>query len=157
MRGTYQARTHNIDPLMIPKSSNFGAKDYRFFNKIAILPSPDEIHTQAKAQHLAGVLPPLMCDHRLCYSKDSGLFVKRGTDMRISQGQCLHGIGQLLKDEFHVPEGCGWRQDSKIMLILTEYLQVPTLEQLWDMLETEDRVSVSYELWTICNNLCQLE
>lgn len=155
-----------LTPPMIPKSPNFDAKDSQFFNKFANLPSPEEVRAQAKAQYLAGV----SVDNRKTFSsfgpyvrpppavfEDLGLFVKWGSAVSVSEGQCLYAIAQLLKDHVPVPEVYGWRQEGDEIFIYMEYLQAQTLEQAWDMLESDDRVSVCNELRIICNNLRQLE
>lgn len=77
--------------------------------------------------------------------------------MRISEGQCLYAIGQHLKGHVPVPEIYGWRTDGDQTFIYMEHLHARTLEQAWDMLEPDDRVSVCSELRTICNNIRQLE
>jgi hypothetical protein len=106
---------------MIPKSADFDVKDSQFFRKFTKLPSPEEVRSQAKAQHLVGVCP----DNRKTFSiagphvrpppvifKDLGLFVKWGSAARISEGQCLYALGYLLKDHVPVPEIYGWREDG---------------------------------------------
>jgi hypothetical protein len=151
---------------MIPKSADFDVKDSQFFRKFTKLPSPEEVRSQAKAQHLVGVCP----DNRKTFSiagpyvrpppvifKDLGLFVKWGSAARISEGQCLYALGHLLKDHVPVPEIYGWREDGGQTFIYMEYLHAQTLEQVWDKLEPDDRVSVCYELRTIYNNLRHLE
>ncbi|KAJ5081959.1 Aminoglycoside phosphotransferase [Penicillium argentinense] len=151
---------------MIPKSPVFDAKSSRFFERFARLPSPDEVRKQAETQHLEG----LCLDERKSFSiagphvrpppvvfKDLGLFVKWGTAMSISEGQCLWAIGQRLKDHVPVPEIYGWREDGNEVFIYMEYLHAQTLEQAWDVMEPAERVSVCSELRTIFDNLRQLE
>jgi hypothetical protein len=155
-----------LTPLMIPKSPDFDVKDSQFFRKFTKLPTPEEVRSQAKAQHLAGVCP----DDRKTFSitgphvrpppvifKDLGLFVKWGSAARISEGQCLYALGQLLKDHVPVPEIYGWREDGGQTFIYIEYLHAQTLEQVWDKLEPDDRVSICCELRTIFSNLRHLE
>ncbi|KAJ5240286.1 hypothetical protein N7468_004905 [Penicillium chermesinum] len=89
--------------------------------------------------------------------KDLGLFIKWATAVRISEGQCLYAIGQLLKDHVPVPEVYGWREDGNERFIYMENLHALTLEQAWDMLEHDDRISVCCELRTILKRLRQLE
>lgn len=151
---------------MIPKSSDFDVKDSQFFKKFTKLPSPEEVRSQAKAQHLAGVCP----DNRKTFSingphvrpppvifKDLGLFVKWGSAARISEGQCLYALGQLLKNHVPVPEVYGWREDGGQTFIYMEYLHAQTLEQVLDKLGPDDRVSICCELRTIYNNLRHLD
>lgn len=144
-----------LTPLMIPKFPGFRCEASQFFEKFTNLPSPEEVRAQAKAQHLAGVCS----DDRKTFSmvgphvrpppvifKDQGLFVKWGSAVRLSEGQSLYAIGQLLKDHVPVPEIYGWRKDGDETFIYMEYLHAQTLEQVWDTLEPHDRVSVCYEL-----------
>ncbi|KAJ5189992.1 Aminoglycoside phosphotransferase [Penicillium cf. griseofulvum] len=155
-----------LTPLMIPESPDFDVKDSQFFKRFTKLPTPEEVRSQAKAQHLAGVCP----DDRKTFSitgpyvrpppvifKDLGLFVKWGSAARISEAQCLYTIGQLLKDHVPVPEIYGWREDGGQTFIYMEYLHAQTLEQVWDKLEPNDRVSICCELRTIFSNLRHLE
>lgn len=86
-----------------------------------------------------------------------GLFVKWGSAVRISEGQCLYAIGQLLRDQVPVPELYGWREDGDEIFIYMEYLDAQTLEQAWDALGPDDRVSVCGELRKIYDKLRQLE
>ena len=155
-----------LTPQMIPKSPNFDVKDSQFFKKFTKLPSPEEVRSQAKAQHLAGVCP----DNRKTFSmtgfnyrtppvifEDLGLFVKWGGIVRTSEGQCLYALGQLLKDDVPIPEIYGWRVDGGETFLYMEYLHGQTLKQVWDKLEPDDRVSICCELRTIFNNIRRLQ
>jgi hypothetical protein len=126
-----------LTPLMIPKSNDFDVKDSQFFRKFTKLPSPEEVRSQAKSQHLAGICP----DNRKTFSitgpnvqpppvlfKDLGLFVKWGSAAKISEGQCLYALGQLLKHHVPVPEIYGWREDGGQPFIYMDYLHAQTLE-----------------------------
>lgn len=155
-----------LTPSMIPNSSNFDAKDSRYFKKFTNLPSPEEVRKKTKAQQLAGTS---VDKRRTLYESDIqrrapvtvfqelSLLVKWGTAMTISEGQCLYGIGLLLKDYVPVPELYGWRQDGGETFLYMEYLDAQTLEQAWDSLGSDDRVSISGELRIICANLRHLE
>ena len=50
----------------------------------------------------------------------------------------------------------GWREDGSETFIYMEYLHAPTLEQMWDMLESSNRVSVCQELQTMNGYLASL-
>jgi hypothetical protein len=121
---------------MIPKSPDFDVKDSQFFRKFTKLPSPEEVRSQAKAQHLAGVCP----DNRKTFSlegphvrpppvifKDLGLFVKWGSAARISEGQCLYALGQLLKDQVPVPEIYGGGR----MAVKLSFIWSICMRRLW--------------------------
>ncbi|KAI2730428.1 hypothetical protein CBS147332_2280 [Penicillium roqueforti] len=123
-----------LTPSMIPKSPNFDVKDSQFFRKFTKLPSPEEVRLQAKAQHLA-----------------------EGGIVRTSEGQCLYALGQLLKDDIPIPEIYGWREDGGETFLYMEYLQGQTLEQVWDNLGPDNRVSICYELRTIVNHIRRLQ
>ncbi|CAI7588143.1 unnamed protein product [Penicillium glandicola] len=155
-----------LTPLMIPKPHDFDVKDSKFFKRFTNLPSPEDVRSQAKAQHLAGVC----LDGRRTFSvvgpnvrpppvifEDLGLLVKWGRATRISEAQCLYALGHLLKVYVPVPEIYGWRKDGDESFIYMEYLHAQTLEQVWDKLEPDNRVSICRELRTIYNNLGQLE
>lgn len=150
---------------MIPTSSNFDVLDSRFFRKWDKLPSPEEVRTQAKVQHLTGAQPEL----RINSPKESpvrpppalfdeyGLFVKWGKAVKLSEAQCLYTLGRLFESHVPVPQVYGWRVDSDETFIYMEHIQGQTLEQAWDILGPGDRVSVCYELRTIIDNPRQLE
>lgn len=155
-----------LTPSMVPRSANFDAKESQYFKKFTNLPSPEEVRKQAKAQHLSGICPDktksfLMAGPHVrpppVILKDLGLFVKWGSAVRISEGQCLYAIGRLLKNHVPVPELFGWRADGDETFIYMEYLDAQTLEQAWDALEPADRVSVCSELRTIYSNLRHFE
>ncbi|OOQ84589.1 hypothetical protein PEBR_29634 [Penicillium brasilianum] len=155
-----------LTPSMIPNSSKFDAKDSRYFKKFTNLPSPEEVRKKTKAQQLAGTF---VDKRRTLYEggiqwrapvvvfQELSLLVKWGGEMTISEGQCLYGIGLLLKDYVPVPELYGWRQDGGETFLYMEYLDAQTLEQAWDSLGSDDRVSISGELRIICANLRHLE
>jgi hypothetical protein len=154
-----------LTPQMIPKSVNFDVKDSSLFKKFCALPSPEEVRAQAIAQYLAGIRP----DERRTLSddyphwlppvtfEDLGLFVKCGTNVRISEAQCLYALSHLLKDHVPVPEVYGWRKYGDQIFIYMGNIQGQTLEKAWNKLEVDDRVSISRELKTIFNNLRRLE
>ncbi|OKO94358.1 hypothetical protein PENSUB_11625 [Penicillium subrubescens] len=156
-----------LTPLMIPKSPNFVSEKSGYFQRFTNLPSPEEVRKQAEAQYLAGT----SADSRRRFSEGEGpqrspppavfeklgLFVKWGTSVSISEGQCLYAVSQLLKDYVPVPELYGWRLDGGETFLYMEYLEAQTLEQAWDTLESDERVSISGELRTICANLRHLE
>ncbi|KAJ5358643.1 uncharacterized protein N7496_011056 [Penicillium cataractarum] len=54
--------------------------------------------------------------------QELSLLVKWGTAMRISEGQCLCAIGQLLKDYVPVLELYTWRQDGGETFLYMKYL-----------------------------------
>ncbi|KAJ5184531.1 Aminoglycoside phosphotransferase [Penicillium cf. griseofulvum] len=89
--------------------------------------------------------------------KDLGLFVKWGCGIRISERQSLYAIGQRLKDRVPVPETYGWRKDGDQVFIYMEYMPGQTLEQVWDILQLDNRVSIYSELRAIFDNLRKLE
>ncbi|KAF9243613.1 hypothetical protein DTO013E5_7119 [Penicillium roqueforti] len=89
--------------------------------------------------------------------EDLGLFVKWGGIVRTSEGQCLYALGQLLKDDIPIPEIYGWREDGGETFLYMEYLQGQTLEQVWDNLGPDNRVSICYELRTIVNHIRRLQ
>ncbi|KAA8650405.1 uncharacterized protein ATNIH1004_003091 [Aspergillus tanneri] len=155
-----------LTPSMIPNSPDFDVKDSTFFSKWSQLLSPEEVRTQATVQHLARVNP----DNRKVYSTtapyvrpppvifdDMRLFIKWGSAVRIPEAQCLYAVRQFLRDDVPVPEVYGWRTDGEEKFIYMEYTEGQTLEQLWDVMETSDRVLICRELRTVYNNLRQLE
>lgn len=150
-----------LAPLMIPQSPDFDVKGSRFFRIFTKLPSPEEVRSQAKAQHLTGGNPFSIAGPHVrpppVIFKDLGLFVKWGSAVRISEAQCLYALRQLLKDYVPVPEIYGWREDGDQTFIYMEHLHAQTLEQVWDSLEPDGRDSICCELRTIYNNLRQLE
>ena len=141
---------------MIPSSLNFDVKDSSFFRKWSQLPSPEEVCARAQIQHLTGVNP----DPRKTLSIDGvslrkpppvlfeemELFIKWGVDARISEAQCLYAIRRYLKGDVPVPEVYGWRTDGNEKYIYMEYVQGKTLEQVWDVMEPDDKATICHEL-----------
>jgi hypothetical protein len=155
-----------LTPSMIPNSSNFDAKDSQYFKEFTNLPSPEEVRKQARAEQLAGTsLDKRRRLHEggiqwrapVVVFQELSLLVKWGGEMTIAEGQCLYGIGLLLKDYVPVPELYGWRQDGGETFLYMEYLDAQTLEEAWHCLGSDDRVSISGELRIICANLRHLE
>lgn len=155
-----------LTPSMVPNSPNFDIQDSTFFTKWSQLPSPEEVRIQAEAQHLAGVNP----DNRKVHSttgpnvrpppvifKDRRLVVKWGSGVRVSEAQCLYAIRRFLQDQVPVPEVYGWRTDGDEKFIYMEYTEGKTLEQIWDLMEPDNWVSICRELRTAYDNLRQLE
>ncbi|KAE8350134.1 kinase-like domain-containing protein [Aspergillus coremiiformis] len=155
-----------LTPSMIPNSPNFDVKDSTFFSKWSQLPSPKEVRAQAEAQNLLGVNP----DNRKIHSstipsirpppvifKNMRLFIKWGSAVRISEAQCLYTVRRFLQDNVPVPEVYGWRTDADEKFIYMEYTEGQTLEKIWDVMESHDRVSICHELRIIYDNLRRLE
>ncbi|KAF4206480.1 hypothetical protein CNMCM8927_004874 [Aspergillus lentulus] len=152
---------------MIPNSPNFDVRDSSFFRKWDELPSPKDVQAQAEAQRLAGINPnprrdyqsavPYFIKPQPAVFEDMNLLVKWGRTENISEAQALFALCQLLNGLVPVPEVYGWRTDGDVKYIYMEYIRGQTLEQAWDKLEPEDKVSISHELRTICDNLRRLE
>jgi aminoglycoside phosphotransferase (APT) family kinase protein len=85
------------------------------------------------------------------------MLVKWGRTEHISEAQTLFALRRLLNGLVPVPEVYGWRTDGDVKYIYMEYTRGLTLEQAWDKLEPDDKVSISRELRTICDNLRRLE
>ncbi|OJJ36138.1 hypothetical protein ASPWEDRAFT_134828 [Aspergillus wentii DTO 134E9] len=159
-------RSTRLTPSMPPSEPNFDVKDSSFFSKWDNLPSPEEVYEQAKAKHLAGAN---LDNRRRVYEKgrnarpspvvfeDLGLLVKWGSEMNISEAQSLYAIARSLKGGIPVPEVYGWRTEGEETFIYMEHIKGQTLEQVWDTMEPEDRISVSHELRAALDNLRQLE
>ncbi|KAF4169708.1 hypothetical protein CNMCM6936_006867 [Aspergillus lentulus] len=156
-----------LTPSMIPDSPNFDVRDSSFFRKWDELPSPKDVQAQAEAQRLAGFNPNPRSDYQSAVPyfikpqpavfEDTNLLVKWGRTENISEAQALLALRRLLNGLVPVPEVYGWRTDGDVKYIHMEYIRGQTLEQAWDKLEPEDKVSISHELRTICDNLRRLE
>ncbi|GFF48390.1 hypothetical protein IFM58399_08288 [Aspergillus lentulus] len=137
-----------LTPSMIPNSPNFDVRDSSFFRKWDELPSPKDVQAQAEAQRLAGFNPnprrdyqsavPYFIKPQPAVFEDLNLLVKWGRTENISEAQALFALRRLLNG-------------------LVPYIRGQTLEQAWDKLEPEDKVSIFHELRTICDNLRRLE
>jgi aminoglycoside phosphotransferase (APT) family kinase protein len=83
--------------------------------------------------------------------------VKWGSDVSVSEGQCLYTVGRLLKYHVPVPEIYGWREDGGEIFLYMENLQGQTLEQVWENIDRDDRDSLCAELRMIFDKLRQIE
>ncbi|PKX91188.1 uncharacterized protein P174DRAFT_376583 [Aspergillus novofumigatus IBT 16806] len=156
-----------LTPSMIPNSPNFDVKDSSFFQKYQELPSPEDVQAQAEAQRLAGFNPnprkdyqsavPYFIKPQPAVFENMNLLVKWGLTEHISEAQTLFALRRLLNGLVPVPEVYGWRTDGVVKYIYMECIRGQTLEQAWDKLEPDDKVSISRELRTICDNLHRLE
>ena len=151
---------------MVPKDANFDVKHSSFFQRHRQLPSPQTIRSQAREQHLAGIKtdkrktfnltgrnvcpPPVLIE-------SMGLIVKWGTGIRIAEGQSQYAIRHCLKSAVPVPEIYGWRTDGDEIFLYMEAISGKTLEQAWDEMRTDDRLSICGELRIILHNLRQLQ
>ena len=151
---------------MVPTDANFDVQHSSFFRRQSQLPSPQTVRLQARAQHLAGINwdkrktfslagPNVHCPPVLFESM--GLFVKWGSDVRIAEGQSLYAVRHCLKSVVPVPEIYGWRTDGDEIFLYMEAISGRTLEQAWDKIGINDRLSVCRQLRTIFNNLRRLK
>ncbi|KAH1913957.1 hypothetical protein KXW39_002084 [Aspergillus fumigatus] len=156
-----------LTPSMIPKYLNFDDRDSSFFRKWDELPSPKDVQAQAEAQRLVGFNPNPRRDYQSAVPSfvkpqpavfaDMGLLVNWGRTERISEAQTIFALRRVLYDLVPVPELYGWRTDGDLKYIYMEYIRGQTLEQAWDDLEPDDKVSISRELRTIWANLRRFE
>lgn len=155
-----------LTPSMIPKYLNFDDRDSSFFRKWDELPSPKDVQAQAEAQRLVGFNPNPRRDYQSAVPSfvkpqpavfaDMGLLVNWGRTERISEAQTIFALRRVWYDLVPVPELYGWRTDGDLKYIYMEYIRGQTLEQAWDDLEPDDKVSISRELRTIWANLRRL-
>jgi Phosphotransferase enzyme family len=151
---------------MIPTDANFDVQHSSFFQRQSQLPSPQTVRSQARAQHLAGI----NWDKRRTFSsagpnvnpppvsfESMGLLVKWGSGVRIAEGQSLYAVRHCLKSVVPVPEIYGWRTDGDEIFLYMEAISGRTLEQAWDKIGIDDRLSVCLELRSIFNNLRRLK
>lgn len=151
---------------MIPTDANFDVQHSSFFQRQSQLPSPQTVRSQARAQHLAGI----SWDKRMTFSlagpnenpppasfESMGLFVKWGSGVKIAEGQSLYAVRHCLKGVVPVPEIYGWRTDGDEIFLYMEAVSGRTLEQAWDKIGINDRLSVCRELRKIFNNLRRLK
>ncbi|KAH1845173.1 hypothetical protein KXX54_009628 [Aspergillus fumigatus] len=156
-----------LTPSMNPKYLNFDDRDSSFFRKWDELPSPKDVQAQAEAQRLAGFNPNPRRDYQSAVPSfvkpqpavfaDMGLLVNWGRTERISEAQTIFALRRVLYDLVPVPELYGWRTGGDLKYIYMEYIRGKTLEQAWDDLEPDDKVSISRELRTIWANLRRFE
>lgn len=87
--------------------------------------------------------------------RNKNLLVKWGTEVKISEAHSLFAIGQF--DDIPVPQVFGWSIDGGETFIFMEYLQGQTLEQAWDSMDVNHRISVCHELRKIIDALRQIK
>jgi aminoglycoside phosphotransferase len=75
-----------------------------------------------------------------------GLFVKWGSEMRITEGQSLYAIRHYLKNAIPIPEIYGWRTDGDEVFLYMEAIYGTTLEQSWPEIKDDDRLRICGEL-----------
>jgi aminoglycoside phosphotransferase (APT) family kinase protein len=78
-----------------------------------------------------------------------GLFVKWGSEMRITEGQSLYAIRHYFKNAVPVPEIYGWCTDGDEVFLYMEAISGRTLEQTWSEMEVNDCLRIRRELRTI--------
>jgi aminoglycoside phosphotransferase (APT) family kinase protein len=72
--------------------------------------------------------------------------VKYGTEITISEAQCLLFVRKRLKHEVPVPEVFGCCGEGGQVFIYMELVEGFTLEKIWETLEEEEREDVCVEL-----------
>ena len=153
-----------ITPADAPTSAKFDVRSSSFFQHYSQLPSPEEVRSQARARYLAGThwgwktrrvnagynshpAPAVFEFEKIL------LFVKWGSDVRISEAQALYAIRNKCGESVPVPEIYGWRQDGDEMFLYMEAVRGKTLEEAWPTLIEDDRLHICSELRTIFYNL----
>lgn len=144
---------------MLPHDLNVDFEDSTFFkSKSQTLPSPEEVVIAARAQASGSKKtldsltfnrnpPPVVFE-------SMNLLVKWGTNVSISEAQCLYALGRYTKRTVPVPEVYGWRTTPDLgVFIYMERLLGQTLEKAWDSLESGDRVAICRNLEKILANL----
>ncbi len=158
-----------ISPSGVPTDVNFNDYTSTFFQHHGELPSPDEVRSRAHAQYLSGTFlgwktrrvnpggynfhpVPAVFDF-----KDISVFVKWGSDVQLTEGQCLYAIRRTFGDSVPVPEVYGWCKDGNEMFLYMEVKHGKTLEAMWPELQEDDKMRICGELRTILQNLRQLK
>lgn len=155
-----------VTPADVPKAANFDVRTSSFFRHHHQLPSPEEVRSRARAQYLA-------CTHwgwktrdvSKVYNarpapavfEDMSLFVKWGSDVKITEGQTLYAIRNSCGNSVPVPEIYGWRMDGDETFLYMEAIRGKTLEDAWPEMKEDDRLRICSELRTILHNLRQLK
>jgi aminoglycoside phosphotransferase len=158
----------NITPADVPTSVNFDVRSSSFFQYHSQLPSPEEVRSRARAQYLAdthwgwktrGVATGYNAHPTPAVFEFENilLFVKWGSDVRISEAQTLYTIRKSYGDSIPVPEIYGWRKDGDEMFLYMEAIRGKTLEEVWPALNENERLHICGELRTILSNLRQLK
>lgn len=152
----------------VPTAANFDVRTSSFFQHHSQLPSPEEVRSRARSQYLAGThwgwkLRGVSTGYNahpapaVFEFKNISLFVKWGSDVRITEGQSLYAIRNSCGDSVPVPEIYGWRKDGDEMFLYMEAIHGKTLEEIWPTLNEDNRLCICNELQTILHNLRQLK
>lgn len=145
---------------MLPHDLNADFEDSTFFKtKSQTLPSPEEVVIAARAPGPPGSKknpdpltfnrnpPPVVFE-------SMNLVVKWGTNVSISEGQCLYTLGRYMKRTVPVPEVYGWRTTPELgVFIYMERLLGQTLAKAWNSLTSGDRIAICRNLENILANL----
>ena len=151
---------------MLPKDPNTDIRESTFFQHWDHLPTPADVRAHTRLQFLSDINP----DPRKCFRLEGpnwypppavfvsmNLFVKLGGEIEIAEGQCLFALRHTLQSAVPVPEVYGWRTGEDFVFIYMELLKGQTSEQVWNELDTENRILVCHELRVIFDSIRQLE
>ncbi|KAE9369000.1 kinase-like protein [Stipitochalara longipes BDJ] len=129
---------------MLPSGSSVVFKESTYFLRNgpeSSLPPPAEVRAnQRPGQYrYPGVDGPVQF-------KSLNLLVKYGKDITIAEGQCLWALRRLLPSQVPVPEVYGWCEDNGEVFVYMELVGGVTLENRWESLAKQERISVCEEL-----------
>ena len=153
-----------VTPADVPKAANFDVRTSSFFRHHDQLPSPEEVRSRARAQHLAGthwgwktrgVSKVYNARPAPAVFEDMSLFVKWGSVVKINEGQTLYAIRNSCGNI--VPEIYGWRVDGDETFLYMEAISGQTLEGAWPEMKEDDRLRICSQLRTILHNLRQIK
>jgi hypothetical protein len=115
-----------------------------FFEHHSKLPTPADVRAQAALQNSEDFFdawhpPPARFP-------DLNLIVKYGGSITIAEGQCMWMIRKYVGNIIPVPEVYGWCCDDGQTFLYMELISGTTLEQRWDGLFAEEKISVCAQL-----------
>lgn len=109
----------------------------------AKLPTPEEVRKQAK---LSGINIKNTIRPAPVRFPDLGILVKWGSDVTITEGQCLWFLHRNLSNKVPVPRIFGWTWDEGQTFLYMELVSADPLLERWDTLSSSDKSSVCEEL-----------
>ncbi|KKZ68403.1 hypothetical protein EMCG_00172 [[Emmonsia] crescens] len=114
------------------------------------LPTPAEARARSPDYGKSPRPKPVKFEHL-------NLIVKLGPRVVLEEAICLRLLRKVFSGRVPVPEVCGWRVEDNCVFIYMELIPGETLQNRWDHLNDQERLSICTELKDIVSTLRQVE